>query len=141
MIMHIQSPEIIRRVFIQAFQWYLGIFRDTDTYSATLTGAQLGKRVDASPALFENQNKCPDLGKKDPDCGYLWVKCSIQNVVLRVSWKKNSKMFPYEVPFSCIVDKMFIEVAYFHNSPSPTLKKFWLRICIQTLLYWQNAPS
>ena len=95
----------------------------------------------ASPALFENQNKCPDFGKKDPDCAYLWVKFSIQNVVLRVSWKKNSKMFPYEVPFSCIVDKMFIEVAYFHNSPSPTLKKFWLRICIQTLLYWQNAPS
>ena len=33
---------------------YLGIFRDIDAYSATLIGAQLGRRGDASPALFEN---------------------------------------------------------------------------------------
>ena len=34
------------------FQGYLGIFRDTDAYSAPLTGAQLGRRGEASPVLF-----------------------------------------------------------------------------------------
>ena len=37
------------------FQGYLGIFRDIDAYSATLTGAQLGRK------------KFPDFGKKGPD--------------------------------------------------------------------------
>ena len=44
------------------------------------------------PALFENRKKCPGFGKKDPHCFHLWVKFSIQCVVLRVSWRKNSKM-------------------------------------------------
>ena len=69
---------------------------DIDVYSATLTGAQLGRGGGgkASPALFENRKKCPDFGKKGPDCVHLWVKFSIQNVVLRVSRRKNLKMFP-----------------------------------------------
>ena len=29
------------------------MFRDIDAYSATLTGTQLGRRGEASPALFE----------------------------------------------------------------------------------------
>ena len=33
------------------FQGYLGIFRHTEAYSATLTGVQLGGRVDALPFL------------------------------------------------------------------------------------------
>ena len=33
------------------------MFRDIDAYSATLTGAQLGERGEASTALFENQRK------------------------------------------------------------------------------------
>ena len=41
-------------------QGYLGIFRDIDAYSAILTDVQL----ETSPALFENQKKCPDFGKK-----------------------------------------------------------------------------
>ena len=38
-------------------------------------------RGEASPALFENQKKCSDFGKKDtPDCVLLWVKCSFKNI-------------------------------------------------------------
>ena len=59
------------------FQGYLDIFRETDTYSATLTGAKLGERERSALYFFENQKKCPDLGKKDLDCVYLWVKFSI----------------------------------------------------------------
>ena len=33
-----------------------------------------------SLTFFENREKCPDFGKKDPDCAHLWVKFPIQNV-------------------------------------------------------------
>ena len=35
--------------------------------------------------------KCSDFGKKGPDCVHLRVKLSIQNVVLRVSRRKNTQ--------------------------------------------------
>ena len=44
--------------------------------------------------FFENRKKHPDFGKEGPDSVHLWVKYSIQNVVLRVSRRKNSKIFP-----------------------------------------------
>ena len=50
MITHIQSPGIARTGLLN-FQGYSGIFRDIDTYSATLTGMQLG-RGEAFPARF-----------------------------------------------------------------------------------------
>ena len=67
------------------FKGYLGIFRDIDGYSATLSGTQLRGRGETSRALFENRKKCPDFGKKDPDCVHFGVELSIQNIVLRVS--------------------------------------------------------
>ena len=48
------------------FKRYLGIFRDNDVYSDTLTGAQLGDKGEVSPTLSENQKKCPDFGRKGP---------------------------------------------------------------------------
>ena len=80
MIMHIQSPCIAEE-FFKHFHRYLEIFRDIDVYSATLTSAQLGRRGEDSPALFENRKKCSDFGKKGLDCVHRWVKFSIQKVV------------------------------------------------------------
>ena len=40
---------------------------DIDANSATLTGAQLGRKGKAFSALFENCKKFPDFGKKSPD--------------------------------------------------------------------------
>ena len=79
---------------LKHFQKYLVIFRDIDAYPATPTGAQLGGRREAIPTFIENRKKCLDFGKKDIDCVNLWVKFFIQNLVLRVSWRKNSKIFP-----------------------------------------------
>ena len=62
---------------------------DTDAYSATLTGTQLERRRETSPALLEDQNKCPDFGKKSTNCAHHCIKFSIQNVVLRVSKRKK----------------------------------------------------
>ena len=62
---------------------------DIDAYSATLTGMQLERRRKTSPALLEDQNKCPDFGKKSPNCAHHCIKFSIQNVVLRASKRKK----------------------------------------------------
>ena len=43
------------------FQGYVDIFRDTDAYLATLTGAELEGSGEAFPSLFE---KCPDVENK-----------------------------------------------------------------------------
>ena len=70
------------------------IFR-TLALLATLTGVQLTRRVEASPALSEH---------------HYCIKFSIQNIVLRVSTRKNSKMFLCEASFSCFFSKMFTDV-------------------------------
>ena len=61
------------------------------------------------PLPFLKIKKVPDFGKKSPDCVHLWIKFSIQNVVLRVSQRKNSQKVCLQVFLSCF-DKMFIEV-------------------------------
>ena len=49
--------------------------------------------------------------KKGPGRVHLWVEFSIQNVVLRVFMRKNSKIYPYGVFFSCVFDKIFIKLS------------------------------
>ena len=61
-------PWLSQNSLFKHFQGYLGIFRDADSFLATITGAQLRGRGKASPALFENRKKCPEFGKKGPDC-------------------------------------------------------------------------
>ena len=60
-----------------------------------------------------NRKKCRESVKKGPDCTHLWVKFSIDNVVLivlRVSRRKNAKIFPCGVLFSYVLHEMFITV-------------------------------
>ena len=40
------------------------------------------------------KKKCPDFAQEGPDCVHPQVKFTIQNVVLRVSRRKNSEIFP-----------------------------------------------
>ena len=70
-----------------------------------------GEGGEGGPPLpfFENRKKCPDFGKKGPNCVHPWVESSIQNVVLRVSRRKSSKILPCEA-FFCVFDEKFIEV-------------------------------
>ena len=93
------------------FQEYLGIIRDINAYSATFTGAQLRGREVTSTALLENWKNCPNFRNKGPDCVNLWVNFSIESIFLRVSRKKNSKIFPWGALFSCVFHEMFIEVS------------------------------
>ena len=72
MIRHIQGPGIISNL-PKPFQGYLGIFRDIDAYSATLTGAQLEEEQVHLSCPFLTSKKfswfwrkrprlCPSLG-------------------------------------------------------------------------------
>ena len=66
-------------------------------------------RGDSSPTPYENRKKCPDFGKKGPDYVHLWVKFSIQNVVLRASRRKISKFLLCGASLSCVFDEIFIK--------------------------------
>ena len=79
-------------------------------------------------SFFENREKCPDFGKKTLIVSIFWVKYSIQNEVLRVSRKKNSKIFICGA-FSCVSDEVFTKVPWFHET-SPAPKYFWLSACL-----------
>ena len=105
----------------QFIELFSRMFRYIDAYSAILTGAQLRRRGEASPAFFENGEKY--LQKEGPYC--YWVKFSIENIVLRVSRRKNLEMFPCGTSFSCVSGGMFIEAPQFTNSV-PCPEKFMI---------------
>ena len=68
---------------------------------------------------MKNVKKSLVFWEKNHDCVLLWVKFCIQNLVLRVSSRKNSKIFPCRAFYSCVFNKIFIEVPQFHKiSPS-----------------------
>ena len=102
-------------------------------------------RGEASPALFGNRKKCPDFGKKGPDCVYLWVKFSIQNIVLRVSRQKNSEKFPCGASFltECLLNALVLQVLVY-SQPSHILNPVirvlfsYIQVSCATLAYAQT---
>ena len=70
-----------------------------------------GRGGGALPCPFLKIKKnCPDFRKKDPDCVHPYVKFAIYNVVLRVSSRRDFKIFPCGNFFSGIFDEIFIGV-------------------------------
>ena len=60
-----------------------------------ILGEQLGRGRGRPPLPFvEIEKNCMILQKKGLDCVHLWVIFSFQNVALRVSLRKKSKIFP-----------------------------------------------
>ena len=96
-------------MFIQAFSRIFRYFIHIQLHSQARN--QGGERR-SSPPLFENRKKCPEFGKKSPDCIHHWVEFSIQDVVLRVFRIKNSKTFPCGASFPCVFEEMFFKVQY-----------------------------
>ena len=85
--MEAQSFDIIRTAFIQAFP---RIFSHIQGYWCIFSH---NHRRATRRNTGGHRKKCLDFGKKDIDCVNHWVKFSIQNLVLRVSWRKNFKIF------------------------------------------------
>ena len=132
MIMHIQSPWHSQDSLLKHFQEYLGIFRDIDAYSATLTGAQPGK----------GGERIHILKRKDRIVFHHWVKFSIQNVVLRVSRRKcflkSPKYFPAMPLFLVFLTKCLSKCP---SSTNPqAVIYFWLCTSTQAFFFLQNAP-
>ena len=69
----------------------MSIFGELDLISQA---PDKGRRGRSLLPFFENKKKCPDFAEKDSDSVHLWVKYSIQNVVLRVSRRKSIKKGP-----------------------------------------------
>ena len=67
--MHSHSQNVL----FKHFQRYLGILRDIDVYSVTFTGTHLGGEGRPPLPFLEIKKKCPDFGKKGPDCVHPWV--------------------------------------------------------------------
>ena len=59
-------PGIVRTDYSSLFKDILWIFRDTDAYSTTLTGAQLKGKVKAYPNFFLKIEKSALLSEKKP---------------------------------------------------------------------------
>ena len=85
------------------------------SYRHATRGAGGGSGSEASSALFENQKKCPDFRETGSDFVHLHVKFTIQNVVLRVSKRKNFKIFP--------VGPFFLEFLTKYLSKCPNFTK------------------
>ena len=77
---------------------------------------------------FENQKKCSDFGKKDPDCVHLWVTFSIQNVTLGAPWRKTPKCFNVGPLFLVFLGENVYQSALFPkpSPPPPTPSPFSL---------------
>ena len=86
MMRHIENLCIVRTV-------YSSIFRHIQQYSVmgTLRYTEVYSGIIEPPLPFFEKNY-PDFRKKSLDCVHLWVKFSIQNVVLGISWRKNSNV-------------------------------------------------
>ena len=109
MIRHIHSPGIFRTVYSSIFK-DLGIFRDIDAYSVRLTGVQ--------------------LRGGDPDCVYLWVKFSIQNVVLMVPRRKKIQNISLWVAFFlCFWRNVYWSALFPWNFHCPEKIR---RVCLQS---------
>ena len=92
-------------------------------FKRSYAGAQLvGERGGGLHSPFSKiKKKYPDFKKKGSDWVHPYVKFATQNVALRVSKRKNFKIFPCGGFFSRISDEMFIEVPWFHKT-FPALK-------------------
>ena len=126
--------------FIQAFS---RILRNIQGYWCILihTHWQATKGREGGRGLpypFLKISKMLWFWEKGPDCVHLWIKFSIQNVVLRVSRRKNSNMLPCRTFFSCFWQMVHRSALVPQNLPYPD--NYWLRACTQALLL-QNASS
>ena len=74
--------------FIQVFS---RIWRDIQGYWCIFS-CNLGQRRGFSYPFWKSK-RCPNLRKKRPDCFNVWVKFSIENIVLKVSRRKMFKIF------------------------------------------------
>ena len=90
------------------FQGYLGTLRNTNAYSATLKSAQLGRRGEASPNLFENWEKCPEFGKKALTVSIIGLNVPFKMQFSKYLGEKTPKCFPVGPLFLVFLTKCLV---------------------------------
>ena len=140
--------------FIQAFsiifrhiQGYWCIFSHTHRRATRVGmgwGVGWGGGSGRLPLIFLKIEKmCPDFWKKGPDCVHLWIKFSIQNVVLRASRRKSTKLFPVGSLFLLFSKKSLFKCPIFtpYPLPHPCPETFFTHTCTEALFFFQEASS
>ena len=92
------------------------------------------------PCRFYKSLKVPWFWKKRPDSANLWVKISIQNVVLRVSRRKNSKTFPCDPFFSMFLTKCLLKCPNFSQKLLCPEKFLIARLPLVASIPKRNSP-
>ena len=103
-----------------------------------------GREKGSLPCRFLELKKLSWFLKERPWCIHPWVKFSIQNIVLRVSRRKNSKLFPCGPLFLVFLTKSLLKYpssTKLFLLPSLALKDLWLHTCTQVLFFLQNLSS
>ena len=86
-------------------------------------------------SFLKFEKSAPILAKKGPNSVILWITYSTQNLVLRVSKRKNSEIF-LRGCFFLVLYTNFLSKCPNSAKQSSVLKNFWLRICCP--LPWQE---
>ena len=77
--------------------------------------------------LLKIENSAMILENCGPDSVHIWIKFSIQSLVLyRIYWRKDSKIFPAG-PFFLVFLTKYLSKSPNSREPPPTLKRVWLR--------------
>ena len=97
-----------------------------------ISGAQLEWKGAGLPCpLLKIEKSAMILEKKAPDCVHLWVKFSIQTVVLRVFRSRNSKIFSCRAFYSGLM-KCLSKCPNFTKPPLP-----WkISCCAPASIFW-----
>ena len=75
--------------------------RDISVFTKTRRVTR-GREGRSALPFLENWKKCPNLEKKFPDCGHMWVKLSFKMKFLRVSEQKIRRFFPCKIFLSVL---------------------------------------
>ena len=92
--------------------------------------ATSGKRG-GLPCPFENRKKCPYFGKKGSYYVHLWVKFSIQNLVLNRSAlvPQTSRPLPWKISSCAPALRYYSFCKMLHHQ---CLTVFWIRLCLDS---------
>ena len=96
-------------------------------------GRGQGER-DASPTIFWKSKRCPSFGKKYPDFVHPAIKFTIQNIVLRLSRTKSSKLFSCRT-FLDFLRKCLLKHPNIKKPPMP-----WaISCCAPTYIWYKQS--
>ena len=119
---HLKMLKILRRETVTKFYRFYKVYDEFQEISldSKYNSRHVTRRGGDLPCPSSKiGKKCPDLWKKIPDCGHLWVKFSFKMQFLRVSRRKNRRFFPCGTFLSCVVGECLSKCPVSKKTPLP----------------------